>query len=196
MENFITKITVEKIPNDVEDSISKSYDVDKVSKRLAYGQVEVIFSNDAVDRQGESIKLSGIDLTQIKRNPTLLWAHNYERPPIGRILDIGRRAGNGVAKLEFDYDIDEFSHTIYKKILRGSLNAVSIGGRVTQASKDGSTIEKLEMFELSVVPVGAHRDALVTAKSADYDDLKQRVITLEKNLQEPKEVKQVINLTI
>lgn len=76
-----------------------------------------------------------------------------------------------MARIKLDYDIYEFADTVYKMILRGTIRAVSIGGMVIEfgVTEDGKTdyysIEKLEMVELSVVPVGAHPDALVTAKS-------------------------------
>jgi len=166
---------VEKITEIEEDrklykSLIKAHDV-HVEKALNYGEVEVVVSNSAIDRYGDSITMEGIDLTQVRRNPVVLWAHQYSGLPIGRILKLWRANGNLMAKIALDYDIYDFADTVYKMILRGTINAVSIGGLVLEFGKneDGSTdwftIAKLEMVELSVVPVGAHPDALVTSKS-------------------------------
>lgn len=172
MSNNITlfgSIKVASIPRIEDQSLNKSLGDLTVNKALDYGQVEVIVSNSAIDRHGESIKVEGIDIKQVKRNPVLLWGHDYTSLPIGRIVKIWKSKGNLMARLELDYDIDEFADKIYKKVLRGSVNAVSIGGIVKEYDKEDFTIiKKLEMIELSFVPVGAHQDALVTGK-----DLKQ-----------------------
>jgi len=143
----------------------------EVKKGLEYGDIEVVVSNSGIDRYGDSITMEGIDLTQIRRNPVVLWAHQYSGLPIGRIIKLWRSNGNLMARIHLDYDLYDFADTVYKMILRGTINAVSIGGLVLEfgLKEDGSTdwykIEKLEMVELSVVPVGAHPDALVTGKS-------------------------------
>jgi uncharacterized protein len=137
----------------------------KAQGGLEYGEVEVIVSNSGTDRHGESITMEGIDLKEIKRNPVVLWAHEYSALPIGKITKLWKKEGNLMARIKLDYDIYDFADTVYKMILRGTINAVSIGGMVRKWSDDYLTVEKLEMVELSVVPVGAHPDALVTAKS-------------------------------
>src|SRR3990172_655897 len=60
----------------------------EVNKGLAYGEVEVIVSNSAVDRYGERIIMEGVDISQIKRNPVVLWGHQYSNLPIGQIVRI------------------------------------------------------------------------------------------------------------
>lgn len=143
----------------------------EVKKGLEYGEVEVVVSNSGIDRYGDSINVNGIDLTQIRRNPVVLWAHQYSGLPIGQITKLWKSGGNLMARIKLDYDLYDFADTVYKMILRGTIRAVSIGGLVLEfgLKEDGSTdwfnIEKLEMVELSVVPVGAHPDALVTSKS-------------------------------
>lgn len=162
---FTSSIEIASIPDlDNVKEISKSHDI-KVEKSLSYGEVEVIVSNSAKDRQGESIVMEGIDITQVKRNPVVLWGHQYSNLPIGQITKIWKSQGNLMARIKLDYDIYEFADTVYKMIVRGTINAVSIGGIVKQWNADYTVVEKLEMLELSVVPIGAHPDALVTAKS-------------------------------
>ena len=202
---------VEKITDIEEDrqlykSLIKSHDV-HVEKALNYGEVEVIVSNSATDRYGDSITMEGIDLTQVRRNPVVLWAHQYSGLPIGRILKLWRANGNLMAKIALDYDIYDFADTVYKMILRGTINAVSIGGLVLEFGKneDGSTdwftIAKLEMVELSVVPVGAHPDALVTSKSlgmkpealkAQFEDFVQKSMVDKIKLMPEDDIKQHI----
>lgn len=180
-----------------------------INKALGYGEIEVVVSNSGLDRHGERIMMEGIDLSQIKRNPVVLWAHDYGALPIGQIVKLWRSNKDLMARIKLDYDIYSFADIVYKMMLRGTINAVSIGGIVQKWQDDDwetGVIEKLEMVELSVVPVGAHPDALVVARSLNKpveeiqksyedflqksiidktkgmadDDLNQTVITLEK----------------
>ena len=144
----------------------------KASKNLPYGQVEVLVSNSATDRHGESIEMTGIDIKQVQRNPVVLWAHDYQSLPIGKILKLWKSGTDLMARIEFMYNIVDFADIVYKLIMAGTLNAVSIGGIVKEYGvqngiTDYSKIAKLEMVELSVVPVGAHPDALVTSKALE-----------------------------
>jgi HK97 family phage prohead protease len=150
--------------------ITNSIEVQKAAK-LKEGEIEVIVSNSGTDRHGESIQVEGIDLKQVKRNPVVLWTHDYLNLPIGKITKLWKSEGNLMARIQFATDIYEFAGTVYKMIQEGYLNAVSIGGIVKAFGQDKSglpdydVIAELEMIEVSVVPVGAHPDALVTAKS-------------------------------
>lgn len=147
---------------DIELASKANY---KPKSELKYGQVEVIVSNSAIDRHGESIEMDGIDVSQVKKNPVVLWAHDYSSLPIGNIVNIWKEAGNLMARLQLATEVYDFAGTVYKMILGGIINAVSIGGIVKQWNEDYTVIKQLEMVELSVVPVGAHPDALVTAKT-------------------------------
>lgn len=155
-----SSIELAGIPSDVETK-----GVANVNDSLKYGEVEVIVSNSGTDRHGEQIIMNGIDLAQIKRNPVLLWAHQYSELPIGSILKIWKESGNLMARIKLAYDVYDFADTVYKMIVNGIIRAVSIGGIVKEWNEDYTIIKKMEMIELSVVPVGAHPDALVTAKS-------------------------------
>lgn len=153
-----------------EEGVKKTVAVEKATgEQLAYGEVEVIMSNSNTDRYNESILVDGIDLSQIKRNPVVLWGHDYGGLPIGKIIKIWKQDGNLMARIKLSVEVYDFAKQVYDLILDGALNAVSIGGMVKQWSEDYRTIEELELYELSVVPVGAHPDALVTAKSIDKD---------------------------
>lgn len=184
------------------ERVELSLGIDGVStKALEYGEVEVIVSNSGTDRHGERILAEGIDLSQIKRNPVLLWGHDYMGLPIGQIKRIWKSAGNVMAKIKLDYDIYDFADKVYKMIQRGTINAVSIGGIIKEMGDDGLTIKKLEMVELSVVPVGAHPDALVTAKALgvnkdevekSYQQFLQKSLSDKFTSVEPDEIENII----
>lgn len=150
---------------DVRTDLTAGFVVEKAAKDLEYGEVEVIVSNSAKDRHGESILLEGIDLSQIKRNGVVLWAHDYGGLPIARIIKIWKSGGNLMARVKFAHDVYDFADTVYQMVLKEFVKAVSIGGLVKEWNEDYTVIKKLEMIEFSFVPIGAHQDALVTAKS-------------------------------
>lgn len=164
----------------------------KPKSDLKYGQVEVVVSNSGVDRHGESIEMEGIDTAQVKRNPVVLWAHDYSSLPIGNIVNIWKEGKNLMARLQLATESYDFAETVYKMIVGGFINAVSIGGIVKEWNEDYTIIKKMEMIELSVVPVGAHPDALVTSKSlgmkpeeikVQYEDfLRKSLVDKLKNL--------------
>ena len=148
------------------DGKKRNVAVEKATgKKLDYGEFETVVSNSDEDRYYEKILVEGIDLKQIKRNPTVLWGHDYRGLPIGKITKIWTQDGNLMARIKLSVEKYDFAKQVYELILDGAINAVSLGGQVKKWSEDYTTIEQLELYEVSVVPVGAHRDALITSKS-------------------------------
>ena len=149
-----------------DDGSVEKFAVEKATgKKLAYGEFETVVSNSAEDRYFEQILVEGIDLKQIKRNPTVLWGHDYRGLPIGKITKIWIEDGNLMARIKLSVEKYEFAKQVYDLILDGAINAVSLGGQVKKWNDDYTVIEALELYEVSVVPVGAHRDALITERS-------------------------------
>jgi HK97 family phage prohead protease len=163
--------TIETATKDIEkDGVTERVAIERATgSALAYGEFETVVSNSGEDRYFEKILVEGIDLKQIKRNPTVLWGHDYEGLPIGKITKIWVDNGNLMARIKLSVEKYDFAKQIYDLILDGAINAVSLGGQVKQWSDDYTTIEKLELYEVSVVPVGAHRDALITQRSLGKD---------------------------
>ena len=149
----------------------------ETGKALAYGEFETVVSNSDEDRYYEKILVEGIDLKQIKKNPTVLWGHDYRGLPIGKITKIWIDVGNLMARIKLSVEKYEFAKQVYDLILDGAINAVSLGGQVKKWNDDYSVIEQLELYEVSVVPVGAHRDALITERSVG----KEKAASLRKS---------------
>jgi len=142
------------------------------NNKLAYGEVDVVISSEALDRHGEKIHIQGINTKEYMQNPTVLWAHNYENLPLGKIIKLWKSDGKLMGRISFATDIVPFAKTVYDLIKAGVLNAVSIGGLVKEYAQDKgitdyTTIAKMDMVELSVVPVGANPEALVTSKALE-----------------------------
>lgn len=165
------------------DGKTVKYAVEKATgKKLKEGEFETVVSNSSEDRYFEKILVEGIDLKQIKKNPVVLWGHDYRGLPIGKITKIWVDNGNLMARIQLSIEKYEFAKQVYDLILDGVINAVSLGGQVKKWSEDYSTIEQLELYEVSVVPVGAHRDALITERSMGVD--KSKAAELRKSFAE------------
>ncbi len=48
-----------------------------VVKAIGENQIEAIVATNSIDRHGEILEIDGVDLKQYKKNPVVLWAHDY-----------------------------------------------------------------------------------------------------------------------
>lgn len=153
-----------KLLNDIEFASDEGLE----AKR----QIRVIAASGRADRTGDIVKVDGIELANFKKNPIILWAHDHYGLPVAKAVEMSVESGKLVMVLEFaTKEIYEFADTVYKLVKGGFLKGVSIGARVLEAEwildKDeeiiGRKFNKLELLELSVVPIPADSKALITA---------------------------------
>lgn len=126
------------------------------------GTFKVIVSTADQDRQGESVKQSGWDLTFYKMNPIVLWAHDYSSLPIGICNSIEVKDGKLVAEGKFaPAEANPFAQQVRKLYELGMINATSVGfiPKEFDTKADG-VINKSELLEFSFVPVPANAHAL------------------------------------
>mgnify|MGYP003393751138 CR=1 FL=1 len=135
--------------------------------------LEFVGSTETVDRDGEVIKADAWQLGSYNKNPVVQWAHDYQSPPIGKTLSIERRGTDTVFQIQFaTSDEYAFADTVYKLCKGGYLNATSVGFipiEYEKAKKQGDpsrTFTKVELLEISIVPVPSNPDALVSARNA------------------------------
>lgn len=123
-----------------------------------------------VDLENERILPSAWDLEQFKKNPVVLYGHDYKSLPIGR-AEVWVDANRGLfARLIFDRE-DKFAAEVERKMRKGFLNAVSVGFIRAESKREGEVLvtTKAILLEISVVPVPANPDALVVSRSFDPD---------------------------
>ena len=139
-------------------------------------------STSDFDRAGDSISpdawTKSDGLNNFKKNPIILFNHNYDRP-------IGRATGLDVTDkgLELEAKISKSAPDgVCDLVKDGVLGAFSVGFRVKDADyleeTDGLMIKDAELFEVSVVSVPCNQAATFSlAKSFDsmeeYDDFKK-----------------------
>lgn len=143
-------------------------------------EVDFVATKEIKDRQGEVIKIDGIDLKNYKKNPIILWAHNHNDLPIGKATKLNKNDGELGVRIQFaDASEYSFADTVYKLVRGGYLGALSIGflpdyKQVIYDEKSNSRIyNSVELLEISVVPVPANQASLVSKAISDgvIDDI-------------------------
>ena len=147
---------------------------------------EVVISNSNLNCFKFRVLTSGIDTTQYRRNPLLLW--NHRRPsqwdngdilPIGRIENLRVDGDNLIGTPVFD-ETDDFAKKIKAKWDGGFLRMVSPGLDPIETSKDpgvmlagqvNATVTKSCLVEVSIVDIGANNDAIALYKDGELISL-------------------------
>lgn len=137
-------------------------------------QIRVRCSTAAVDRADEIIDQEGIDLSQFKSNPIILWSHNPEHP-VGTAVDIGLDAGDLCATIQFAPEgVSHKSDEVYRLVKAGVVKSVSIGfDDVESTPRPGYAgqknppqhFQKIVLYEISLVSIPCNPNAVVTAKA-------------------------------
>ena len=155
------------------------------------GTLEAAISSNAVDRMGEVLDPSGVDLRNYRKNPVVLWAHDYEKPPIAKALWVKRDGDRILSKLKFAPT--EFAQEVKALYEQGFMNTFSVGFMPKEwVDGDGDknprrTYKSWELLEYSAVPVPANPEALALAmqkgiiKDPSWNDL---ITKKEEKLQE------------
>jgi HK97 family phage prohead protease len=141
----------------------KATSIDKKNRTI-----EVVATKEIIDRQGDIIKLAGLDINQFMKNPVIPFGHDYGSLPVAKAIGIKFDGDELIMKLQFPTkEIYEFGDTVFKMFENGFLNAVSMGFIPVKQSYDSelnaNVIEKAELLEVSIVPVPANQSALVKA---------------------------------
>ena len=131
-----------------------------------------IFANE-LSRDGVSVNIDGMDFSNYRKNPVVLFAHDYSGRtessglPIGRTVSLDRTP-DGRIRADFEFlSGDPFADRVRNAWNRGFLRAASIGWKAIEARPSergrGLRIVKSELIEWSIVAVPADPDALRSA---------------------------------
>lgn len=177
------------------------------------GLMTFVASEESEDRMGDVIKATGWQLDNFRRNPVFLYVHDQTFPPIGKVMRTEISGKQLTASVKWDEE-DEFARLIKGKYAAGIMNAVSVGFRALEFEdrqlsapmktpfgtiSTGMLFTKVELVEISAVPVPAHPKALKKAlgsrstfwvpfvprdEPSPESDLKQLLQTVSKQLAE------------
>lgn len=166
--------------------------------------ITALVSTDTVDRMGEALDPKGADLSNFKKNPVVLFGHDYGSPPIGKAVWIKKSAEGVTAKIKFADT--EFAQEIKGLFEGGFMNAFSVGflpnfDTVERDDSDkagrGKKKARLkfmdwELLEFSAVPVPANPDAIRLAMEKGLsisDSTKKAIEDFEEEGNEPRKDK-------
>ncbi len=132
-----------------------------------------VFSNNAIDREGDRVDQAGWDLSHFIRNPVVLFAHHYDKPPVGVAQNLKIIRGQLTGEIKFaDAETYAFADTVYRLYRKGFLRAVSVGflpqdygWSPAPERRMGVDFKRQQLLEISCVPVPANPGALVNAPS-------------------------------
>ena len=139
-----------------------------------------VLIDETIVSHGYWVKVSGIDLTQFRRNPVMYWMHQRASSwdgqnqvlPIGRWENIKVETINGVKSITADAvfdEKDEFALKIKSKVEGGFVKMASAGLKPISWSDDKkdlkpgqtrATIVKSLLMEASIVDIGANKNAI------------------------------------
>lgn len=166
---------LKKLTEEIKAKIAEALASDEVKSLISVtkdatdtGSFEVIISTANFDRQGESVKQDGWDLSNFKANPVVLWAHDYSSLPIGVCTEIYLQNGNLTAKGQFAPEAaNPFAQQIRRLYDMKIVRATSVG--FIAKEMEGNVITKSELLEFSFVPVPANPYALSLEMSKNLD---------------------------
>lgn len=168
-------------------SISSSDSIDEEKR-----SVRVVASSTAIDSYGEIVEQS-FRLERYQRNPVVLYGHNKsgilglggapeDTLPIGYASELGVSGGKLLATLNFvDEKANPLAPLVFEGFKQGSIRAVSIGfypHEVREETRNGEDVFVLsqnELFEISVVPMGANPDAVRLSVDESRHQVRKRL---------------------
>ena len=140
-------------------------------------RIKFTISTGDVDRENDRLRSDGWVLNAYRKNPVVMFAHDYKQLPVARAISIEEHEGTLVSTAEFaTADLNPFADTVYRMIKGGFLNAVSVGFRPQKFKsterdngQQGFDFEEQELLEYSVVPIPANPHALIAASKDGID---------------------------
>lgn len=142
---------------------------------------EAVITTDSLDRDGEVVIPQGMNAVEYEANPILFWNHDYSQP-VGKCVKLKREPNAIRGEFQFAQRPDGFEGSYFPEFVaslvgQGVVKGVSIGyvpedGGVRRATIDdrkrygprASTVfSKWKLLEISVAPLQANPDALVSA---------------------------------
>lgn len=178
-------LMVEESDDLIVRAFSSNVSLGKGDDRVVVAKI----STTAVDREGDVVLPSGLQLQEFKANPVVLLNHDAGQLPVGRALAIRRTSDAVIAKVQFaerpaEHPItaEWIPDTIYSLFKQKVLRAFSVGfipvdmrgasdkDKKRYGDEAKRVITQWRLMEFSVVPIPANQEALAVeiAKSSRW----------------------------
>lgn len=131
-----------------------------------------VISTSGLNSYGSRVMTEGIDLTQYKKNPVLLYMHNRgfdgKAMPIGKMTNISVEGDRLIGEPDFDMN-DPFAKLVAEKWENGYLKMFSAGLEIVETTTEAqyllagqtrATVLKSKLTEVSIVDIGGNDEAL------------------------------------
>lgn len=132
------------------------------------GKMVAVATDETVDRHGESLPIDSWDLKNFKKNPVLMWGHDYSIPPVGIAKNIKIEGSKMTFEPHF-HDITQLAREVRAMYESDPpiLRTFSVGflPHYEKAGEGKDRKIPLELLEISAVPIPANPSAKVTEKS-------------------------------
>lgn len=126
----------------------------------SYGEIVV---KGAFSKSIEKIERAGKVIS-------VFYGHNMEDPRanIGRVIELREDSHGLFFKAQLDLSGDTYGSLVYEQLKDGRLDSLSFGFSVINGAntEDGYELRELELYEISVVPIPANQEALITEVKA------------------------------
>jgi len=157
---------------DKEKKLIKPFNIEVKASDDSKREITAVGSKEVTDRDGDLVELGGMNLSNFKKNPVVLWSHQSTELPIGKATKTWVDGKELKFKIKFaEPEQNAKAESVYQMIKGGMLNSLSIGFAPdwTTAKFDekrgGYNFPKSELLEVSVVNVGANQGARVIERS-------------------------------
>lgn len=100
----------------------------------------------------------------------VFYGHNMEDPKanIGRVIELREDEHGLWFKAQLDLSGDTYGRVVYDQLKDGRLDSMSFGFSIIDAKNTdaGYELRELELYEISVVPIPANKEAMITEVKA------------------------------
>ena len=172
---------------------------DAILKVADDGSIPWVMSDYSVDRDLERMDPAGWDLKNFKKNPIVLWSHEWYTPAIGKVESPRVKDGQLVGRVRFSSkEVDPFAAMIEGKVREGIISTGSVGfiSRKIEILDDPAATETLihrkqELYEFSIVNIPSNVNA-TASRSANPGEGKETKDSLDKLFKKTDELEQQI----
>lgn len=133
------------------------------------GTFEVVATTEGVDRDGEVILVNGWDFTNFQKNPVLLMSHDWRSLPVGAVTEIVPDYNAKKIIMRGVFASTPAGQELRKLYDDGIMRTVSVG--FIAKERNGNTISKAELLELSFVSVPSNPDAISLSRMVKFSKM-------------------------